>query len=76
MTTAEISTRGSRRTTDNCVDIAGTPWPLYKIEAVILGLILFVVILAVTTSMQVAVLTAASAAVITWWGRRFHYSRI
>ncbi|TSD47820.1 hypothetical protein FFI94_017915 [Rhodococcus sp. KBS0724] len=75
MTTAGFDTRVSRRTTDNSVDIAGTLWPLYKLEALAIGLIVFVAILAITTSMQPAVLTAAAAAVVTWWVRRNYYSR-
>ncbi|MFK4359295.1 hypothetical protein [Rhodococcus sp. 27YEA6] len=80
MTTADISTRESRPSPDcpspdYCVDLAGTRWPLYKIEALVVGFVLFVVAGAVTQSMQVAVLTAATAAVVTWWVRRVHYSR-
>ncbi|MFE4502418.1 hypothetical protein ACFRFQ_21415 [Rhodococcus sp. NPDC056743] len=75
MTTAGFDTRASRRATDNSVDIAGTLWPLYKLEALVIGLIVFVAILAITTSMQPAVLTAAAAAVVTWWVRRNYYSR-
>ncbi|WP_372024042.1 hypothetical protein ACBG85_16485 [Rhodococcus sp. NyZ502] len=74
MTTADISTRESRPSPDYCVDLAGTRWPLYKIEALVVGFVLFVVAGAVTQSMQVAVLTAATAAVVTWWVRRVHYS--
>jgi len=75
MTTADISTRESRPSPDHCVDLAGTRWPLYKIEALVVGFVLFVVAGAVTQSMQAAVLTAATATVITWWTRRVHYSR-
>ncbi|MBT2268907.1 hypothetical protein [Rhodococcus erythropolis] len=75
MTTADISTRESRTSPDQCVDLAGTRWPLYKIEALVVGFVLFVVAGAVTQSMQVAVLTAATVSVITWWARRVYYSR-
>ncbi len=75
MTTADISTRESRPSSDHCIDLAGTRWPLYKIEALAVGFVLFVIAGAVTQSMQVAVLTAATAAVITWGARRVYYSR-
>ncbi|MCW2295784.1 hypothetical protein [Rhodococcus erythropolis] len=75
MTTADISTRESRPASDHFVDLAGTRWPLYKIEALAVGFVLFVVAGAVTQSMQVAVLTAATAAVVTWCARRVYYSR-
>ncbi|MDV6275499.1 hypothetical protein R3Q06_18545 [Rhodococcus erythropolis] len=75
MTTADTSTRESRPSPDHYIDLAGTRWPLYKIEALAVGFVLFVVAGAVTQSMQGAVLTAATAAVITWWTRRVHYSR-
>ncbi|NHP14649.1 hypothetical protein G8767_13940 [Rhodococcus sp. IC4_135] len=75
MTTADISTRESRPSSDHCIDLAGTRWPLYKIEALAVGFVLFVIAGAVTQSMQVAVLTSATAAVTTWWARRVYYSR-
>lgn len=76
MTAAGIPTRAPLRSTDNCVDIAGTSWPLYKLEALVVGLLLFIATLAITTSMQTAVLTAAAVTVATWWARRLYYSRL
>ncbi|RVW09018.1 hypothetical protein EGT67_12700 [Prescottella agglutinans] len=52
------------------VDIAGTAWPLYKLEAIAAALAIFVLVLAVTQVLQTAVLTAAGAAVVVWWVRR------
>ncbi|MGC0364449.1 Flp pilus assembly protein TadB [Rhodococcus sp. 27YEA15] len=75
MTTADIATRETVAAT-RAVDIAGTAWPLYKLEALVLGFVLFVVAGALTQSLQVAVLTAAAASVVTWWVRRFHYARL
>lgn len=60
-------TRGRTHAT---VDIAGTAWPLYKLEAIAAGLLVFLLILAVTQVLQTAVLSAASAAVAVWWTRR------
>lgn len=76
MTAAGIPTRASRRSTDNSVDIAGASWPLYKLEALAIGLLFFVATLAITTSMQTAVLTAATTTVVIWWVRRFYYSHL
>jgi Flp pilus assembly protein TadB len=61
----KIPTR--RRTHAHTVDIAGTAWPVYKVEALVLGLLVFVGALALTTSLQVAVLGAAAATVVAWW---------
>jgi len=52
------------------VDIAGTAWPLYKLEAIAAGLVVFLLVLTVTQTLQPAVLTAAGAAVVVWWTRR------
>lgn len=52
------------------IDLAGTAWPLYKIEALVVGVLVFLTVLVVTLAMQPAVLTAAAAAVLTWWVRR------
>ncbi|MFC4602121.1 hypothetical protein [Rhodococcus kronopolitis] len=57
------------------VNLAGTDWPLYKLEALVVGLLVFVVTLAVTTALQPAVLLAAGATVTAWWVRRAHWAR-
>ncbi|WP_072806356.1 hypothetical protein [Rhodococcoides yunnanense] len=62
----KLSTRPTARV--NTVDIAGTAWPVYKVEALVLGMLVFVGALAFTASLQVAVLSAAAAAVAAWWG--------
>ncbi|MEV0948777.1 hypothetical protein [Rhodococcus sp. NPDC049939] len=56
------------------VDIAGTDWPLYKLEALGVALMTFAIVLVVTQTLQTAVLTAAAIAVVVWWARRY-YSR-
>ncbi|MBF6330114.1 hypothetical protein [Nocardia transvalensis] len=48
------------------VDIAGTAWPVYKLEALGLALLTCLVLLLVTGSPQVAVLTAAAVATFRW----------
>ncbi len=63
---AEAIARPSVRT----VDIAGTPWPMYKLEALAVGVLVFLGALALTTSLQVAVLGSAGATVLVWWSLR------
>ncbi len=48
------------------VDIAGAQWPLYKLEALALGLLVGLVLGLVTGSVQVAVLVAAAVAALRW----------
>jgi len=48
------------------VDIAGTRWPVHKLEALALGLLTCVILLLVTDSPQVAVLAAAAVAALRW----------
>jgi hypothetical protein len=69
MTTAALPRRvhGRPRVT---VDLAGTAWPLYKLEALAAGLVVFLLVLVVTQVLQTAVLTAAGMAVVVWWARR------
>lgn len=68
MTTAALH-RGTRRRTTT-VELAGTAWPLYKLEAVVTALVIFLLALVVTHVLQTAVLYAAGAAVVVWWVRR------
>ncbi|GAA4480454.1 hypothetical protein GCM10023094_27000 [Rhodococcus olei] len=62
------------RHTHGTVDIAGTAWPLYKLEALVVGLLVFLTLLIVTQTLQPAVLAAAAATVIVWWARRLHWN--
>ncbi|QBJ94832.1 hypothetical protein ERC79_01765 [Rhodococcus sp. ABRD24] len=66
-TAAHRRTAGSHAAT---VDIAGTAWPLHKLEAVAAWLGTFLLVLTVTQVLQIAVLTAAVVAVVVWWVRR------
>lgn len=69
MTTAALP-RHPRRRGGVTVDLAGTAWPLYKLEAVAAALVVFLVALAVVHVLQTAVLTAAGTGVLVWWIRR------
>ncbi|MGW4480700.1 hypothetical protein [Rhodococcus triatomae] len=55
------------------IDIAGTSWPLYKLEALAVGLLVFLAVLVVTGALQPAALTAAGATVVVWWVRRLQW---
>lgn len=67
MTYVVPSTSPRLRPRVNTVDIAGTAWPVYKVEALVLGVLVFLGALALTTSLQVAVLTSAASTVVAWW---------
>jgi hypothetical protein len=48
------------------VQIAGVPWPLYKLVALVLGLIVFAVVGLVTANAAPAVLFAAATSTVIW----------
>ncbi|WP_433193397.1 hypothetical protein ACQP1G_32190 [Nocardia sp. CA-107356] len=48
------------------VEIAGSAWPMYKLEAVGLGLVVCLVLALITGSLQIAVLAAAATAAGRW----------
>ncbi|BBY61227.1 hypothetical protein MSAR_43630 [Mycolicibacterium sarraceniae] len=48
------------------VQIAGVPWPRYKVVALALGLIVFVVVALVTMDPAPAVLLAAGTSTVIW----------
>lgn len=67
MTTAgnfrSVTSRG-----DHEVDIAGVPWPTYKLIALAIGALVLVVVGVATMSAAPAVLSAAAAAIVVWLG--------
>lgn len=48
------------------VDIAGSAWPVYKLEALVAGFVVGVLLLLVVGSPQTAVLAAAAVAAVRW----------
>lgn len=78
MTAADFATapRRGARSRGASVDLAGTEWPLYKLEALAAGLLVFVALLVIAQALQPAVLVAAAATVVVWWARRLHWARI
>ncbi|MCK0092876.1 hypothetical protein HCA61_02955 [Rhodococcus sp. HNM0563] len=73
MTTLDLQPRRTARVAG--VDIAGTEWPLYKLEALAVGALLLIALFVITGTAQIAVLTAAAATTITWWVRLAYYRR-
>ena len=65
MTTAEhIRSIASSKTTE--VTIAGVPWPRYKVIALIVGLVVTLVVGAVTMNAAPAVLAGAAVGTVAW----------
>ncbi|MFI9510869.1 hypothetical protein [Nocardia sp. NPDC052566] len=48
------------------VDIAGSAWPTYKLEAVAAGVVTCLILALITGSPQIAVLAAAAVAALRW----------
>ncbi|AYF75630.1 hypothetical protein D7D52_19235 [Nocardia yunnanensis] len=55
--------RASARAT---VDIAGTAWPVYKLEALFAGVVVCLMLALITGSVQAAVLGAATVSALRW----------
>jgi hypothetical protein len=55
--------------------IAGVPWPVYKLAALLVGVIALVAVFALTASAAPAVLTGAAAATAAWHGLRVAATR-
>ena len=52
------------------VEIAGVDWPLYKLQAVIVGVLAAVLVAGVTQSGVLTAWTLTITSVVTWWARR------
>ena len=65
MTTAEHLNDAVPRPAST-VSIAGVPWPLYKVVALLVGLLVFVVVGLATAAMSLAVLSGAGVGALTW----------
>jgi hypothetical protein len=74
MTTADFRSAISQPSSD--VFIAGVPWPVYKVLALVVGLFVLVAVAFVTASAASAVLGGAAAATVVWLGLSlFHTAR-
>ncbi|OMC34321.1 hypothetical protein A5740_00720 [Mycobacterium sp. GA-1841] len=67
MTTAG-NFRNATSRADHRVDVAGVPWPVYKLIALAVGLVVLVAVGVATMSAAPAVLTASAAALVVWLG--------
>lgn len=65
MTTAEQFRDAIAHPTSGELLIGGVPWPVYKVVALLVGVVIFG-LAAVITSTGTAVLTAAGAATLIW----------
>ena len=72
MTTLTATTVSPRETPAPAptVEIAGVNWPLYKLQAVIVGVMAAVLVAAVTQSGVLTAWTLTIITVVTWWARR------
>ena len=57
------------------VVIAGVPWPVYKLAALLVGAFVLIAVGIVTASAAPAVLTATASATAVWLGLRVAASR-
>lgn len=66
------STQVSRRPAPilRTADVAGIAWPVYKLEALALGFLVFAATLVIAGSLHAAVLAGAAVAVVAWWTLR------
>jgi hypothetical protein len=55
--------------------IAGVPWPVYKLVALLVGATALVAVFVLTATAATAVLTAAAAATAAWYGLRVAATR-
>ena len=53
-------------TTRDEVSIAGVPWPVYKLLALAIGLLVAVIVAVATASAAPSVLAAAAAGTVVW----------
>lgn len=67
MTTAGNFRSGTSRA-DHQVNIAGVPWPTYKLIALAIGALVLAVVGVATMSAAPAVLSAAAATLVMWLG--------
>ncbi|HEY5853829.1 MAG TPA: hypothetical protein VIW24_07180 [Aldersonia sp.] len=66
MRTVEQLRTGSSVAGTRGVDVAGTVWPLFKLEAIAVAAVVFLLTLLIVSSLQVAVLGGAAAGTVVW----------
>jgi hypothetical protein len=65
-----LTSYGETVTVHDEVLIAGVPWPMYKLAAVLVGVIVLIAVGVVTASAAPAVLAAAASAAVVGLGLR------
>ncbi|MBJ7291638.1 hypothetical protein [Williamsia sp.] len=77
MTTLTATTVSPReaRTPAPTIDIAGVDWPLYKLQAVLIGIMAAVLVGALTQSGELTAWTLALGTSAAWWIRRSAHAR-
>ncbi|NDZ95435.1 hypothetical protein G3I13_15455 [Streptomyces sp. SID6673] len=74
--TSLVEVRPARaRASARSVEIAGTRWPLYKLHALLAAVVVGVLALAITGSVQAVAWASAVALITVWWTERFWQSR-
>jgi len=68
MTTAEHFRSAASSPTGREVSIAGVPWPLFKVAALVVGILVVGLLAAVTGSAATAVLGGAAVSTAVWLG--------
>jgi Flp pilus assembly protein TadB len=57
------------------IDIAGVPWPVYKLVALAIGVLVFVVVGVSPAAVGSAVVAAAAATTLVWLGLGLFHNR-
>lgn len=57
------------------IDIAGVAWPTYKLVALAVGLLVFVIVCASPAAVGSAVIAAAGSAAVVWLGLGLFHGR-
>ncbi len=77
MTTLTATTISPHETRDSlpAVVIAGVEWPVYKVQAVVIGVLLAVIVAVATESGELTAWTLALGTATAWWVRRAVHAR-
>lgn len=70
-----VTAQPTRSPSHATVDVAGTLWPVFKLEAIAAGLLVLLIAGLIVGSAQVAVLAAAATGTATWLLRKPHRGR-
>ena len=57
------------------IDVAGVPWPAYKVHAMLVALVVAMIVLTATRSAELTVWITTAATTVAWWGLRYTHLR-